>query len=404
MQTKLTQTISYSKALVLIIVLSIFSKELFTYYINDFGIDFFGYLSCIFIFLVYFKNFKTYTKLIYFLVFVFLTALCSVFIFNMPLFPVIKTFIPVVIIYTSNYYVLQKNNQWLDRIAKLYIKIAYYTAILGLLQFVLSIFGISILGGSLGRGIDSIAYEPSHYAAVIMPAVILTILQFKKYKLKAIILITALIGTVSLSAYLVLLLVISFYFVNRYKFVFILPLILLSIQFLNNSNSSFNDRFQSSQNVLNGRVDITKANLTVLSFGTNLEVALFSIKKNPVWGSGIGGHKTMYDRYYKNSEFKNSDAYGINNVSAHSLFIRIVSEFGIIGFIVYILMFLRLYIKKSKDKFHHIIFLACLSHFLVKLFKLGGYIDYGTPFFMCLLIVNYLVYKSKIKPINIISK
>ena len=397
MQNKLTQSFNHTKAIILILVLSVFSKEYCTFYINDFGIDFFGYTASIFIFILYLKKIKLNSKLFYFIVFSFLTGLISVIFFQMEFLPFFKTIIPIIIIYLSNYYIIEKNNGRLNKIIEIYIQIAYYAAILGIIQFLFSLIGINILNSKVIGRIDSITYEPSHFAAVILPAVIFTILQIKKYRLRAIVLLLSLIGTISLTSYLAVLIILSIYFSSRIKIIFIIPLFIISFQYLTKLNNNFNERYQSSKEILIGNNDITNSNLTVLSFATNLEVALFSIKQNPIWGSGIGGHKTNYERYYENTAFAKSDYYGFNSIPAHSLFIRIISELGLVGILIYITFFFRVYVKKSDDIIHHIIFLACLSHFVVKFFKLGGYIDYGTPFFTSLIIVNYLVYKSKLK-------
>lgn len=389
---------NYSKILIFIIVIGIFTKEQFTIYLNDFGFDFIGYLSCIFIFIFFQKKILNNKSFKNIFLYILVTGLISTTFFDLTIFNFLKSLIPIIIVYYTNFWVI-KNNK-LDKIFNLYIQIAFYSAILGLLQYVLSFVGINILNNKVIGRIDSIAYEPSHFAAIIMPAVIFTVLQFKKYKLKATILLLALVGTVSLSAFVVLLITLSIYYTNKYTLIFIIPLFFISLQYLSGFNENFSLRANDTVNIFKGSTDISDVNLTTLSFITNFKVALNSIKKNPIWGSGLGGHKNVYDNYYDNSSFKFNPNYGINSIPAHSLIIRIFSEFGILGFIGFLLFFFKFYVKESKNKIHHLIYLACLSHFLMKCFKLGGYIDYGTPFFMSVIIVNYLVFKSKTITVN----
>jgi hypothetical protein len=139
--------------------------------------------------------------------------------------------------------------------------------------------------------------------------------------------------------------------------------------------------------------DITNVGTTV-SMASNFDVALYTLKKSPLFGSGFGGHETMYHRRFQNNDFKNSWFYGLNYNSGHSLIIRVLSELGLIGFILIIYIIFSRYIKSSKSKVHHFIALACISHLICKSFKLGGYFDYGTPFFFCVLLVNHMNFKS----------
>ncbi|WP_129367701.1 hypothetical protein [Lutibacter sp. HS1-25] len=125
-------------------------------------------------------------------------------------------------------------------------------------------------------------------------------------------------------------------------------------------------------------------NLTVFSFATNLELAISNFIRTFGFGVGLGGHETMYKYYFSLSEW---DMYymGINSNSAHSLTIRVISEMGIIGILIYFNL-----IKgtlKMKNFNFQIISFAALSHFIVKSIKLGGYLDYGTIFFLVIIVL-----------------
>ena len=126
---------NYSKILIFIIVIGIFTKEQFTIYLNDFGFDFIGYLSCIFIFIFFQKkilNNKSFNNIF---LYILVTGLISTTFFDLTIFNFLKSLIPITIVYYTNFWVI-KNNK-LDKIFNLYIQIAFYSAILGLLQYVL---------------------------------------------------------------------------------------------------------------------------------------------------------------------------------------------------------------------------------------------------------------------------
>jgi O-antigen ligase len=124
---------------------------------------------------------------------------------------------------------------------------------------------------------------------------------------------------------------------------------------------------------------------------SNLIVAQENVKNNPLTGSGLGGNEETYYRLYSNSPFRLNYYYGLNAKSAHSLTIRIISELGILGFLLYLFTLIKNLFLMDRGVFRAIS-LACLSHFLCKTFKLGGIIDYGTPFFFAMLIINGLNY------------
>jgi O-antigen ligase len=158
----------------------------------------------------------------------------------------------------------------------------------------------------------------------------------------------------------------------------------------------FGSRFLGFQNYFKSR-DLNKVvTATSVSFLSNLEVAFESIKRNPLFGSGLGGHSEMYTLYFKESAFKYSYLYGTNSPSGHSLLIRILSEAGLMGFLAVGWGLFKVTLLRA-DNYHRIISLACIAHFFGKALKLGGYFDYGTPFFAMILVFNYWDYKQSLK-------
>jgi O-antigen ligase len=116
-------------------------------------------------------------------------------------------------------------------------------------------------------------------------------------------------------------------------------------------------------------------------------VAKFTLGKSPLLGSGLGGHEEMYYRRFANTAFQANYYYGLNAKAAHSLSIRILSELGLVGSALYLYTLVKS-VLFARRGIHYAISLGCLSHFLCKFFKLGGYIDYGTPFFFTILLLN----------------
>ena len=126
---------------------------------------------------------------------------------------------------------------------------------------------------------------------------------------------------------------------------------------------------------------------TPLSFVSNLNVAI-DVALSNFFGGGIGSHPLSYDEHFaKNSWIGFDYNYGLNKNSGHSLFIRIISEFG---FFIPLLIISYITIKFNKIKtfsLRKIILISCFSHFIAKFIKLGAYIDFGTPIFFSIIIV-----------------
>ena len=385
----------------ILFILTIFTKELFTVIIFSYMVDLFAYIFFILYFLLNLKKLFISSKYIIVLAIWLFTSIVTSTLFNLNLSLVLKQFVPITIIMLVCYDILYKRKFKLHTIFQFYVRISYYVAVFGIFQWTLSMFGINFLIKVPGL-LDSITYEPSHYATIIIPATVYSIMNNGILNRKSCILLLSLILTFSLTCYFVLILV---FLIPRLKFRSI-PLVVVSFMILS-------ALYQYSPERLIERLDsislVSKTlnysdrdtNLSVLSFVSNLDVALYSITKNPLFGAGIGGHESMYHKFFENSELRDHPWYGINDNSAHSLTIRILSEAGVIGFISFLFFLFRSYIpKKSLNKSlnnFHIISLCCLSHFMCKTFKLGGYFDYGTPFFFTMLLLNLLMYKYYVK-------
>ena len=379
----------------MMLVLTIFSKELFTWTVGGVMIDFYGYIFLGVVFLLSLPFLKINRLVLIGYVWLIISSLYMIYFHNIPLFPFLKQAIPISFIYFGTYHILSSYKGNLHKIFEIYIRISFYTALFGILQYFLNKISIPILIGSSGK-LDSIAYEPSHYAAIIMPAVIYTLFQYRTYKKEVIVFLFALIFTESLTSIAVLLVALA---IPRLRLLY-LPLIglffMAAFYILPHLHVDFQKRILGTISVIAAKdysTQTTDAG-TVASFASNLDVALYTSRQFLFTGSGLGGHETMYERRFTGTLFEHDWFYGLNQMSAHSLSIRILSEMGLLGFLIYVLFLFKTYIKRNEMLSFHLISLGCLSHFLCKTLKLGGYIDYGTPFFFCVLILNISLYKS----------
>ena len=99
-------------------------------------------------------------------------------------------------------------------------------------------------------------------------------------------------------------------------------------------------------------------------------------------------HNQSYDIFFRSNPWDGPDyQLGLNKNSAHSLSIRILSEFGYVGLLIFSYFFFYAFNKLKYDKMKLSMFFAALSHFISKSIKLGGYIDYGTPIFFAVILI-----------------
>ncbi|MBS1604118.1 MAG: hypothetical protein JST42_15725 [Bacteroidetes bacterium] len=381
-------------------VIAVFTKEIGSRNFLGIDFDFISYPFYILYFVVNItKTLNPKTAPVALLLYLSVSSIISIALLDLKFDGFLKQIIPIIIILTASFTILK--GRGIEQVFLLYVRITYWTAVFGIIQVILSsFFGVLILEKERGR-LDSIAYEPSHYAALLMPALIYTFINLRYFKKYFVVMLTALILTFNLTAYLVF---IALFTVARFSPIYLLisapAAYFVLFNVLPTLTTNFSTRFNDTFATLNGTKDIFTNNLqvngTTLSFFSNFEVAKSVLSASPLTGCGIGGHEEMYFRHFAGTPFVSNYYYGLNAKSAHSLSIRVLSELGIVGMALYIFTLIRNLIFSGKGV-HFAISLGCLGHFLCKSFKLGGYIDYGTPFFFTILILNAREYRSHFK-------
>lgn len=399
------------KVLLIGFIITFFSKDFFfNFYFKNIFIDIFSYTFFTLVFFFYVDLNISQWKKIYFITLIVLGIEINIKIINgFSIFPLLKQFLPIVIIYVTTYFFLKKNS--LNKIFDYYLKILFVACIFGIVQFILDHFFNIYLFQYIPRRIDSIFREPSHFASMIVPGLIYGIFNFKKYQLFTLVFVINLFLTFSFAGYLALLLTFILIFFTKEKLkIFFISLGLISLIIFviltidkKNVNNGFLSSILKNQIKLrdisktinlsdfNNYIDNDVRNLGIYSVSSNLVATANFLINNPL-GSGLGGHEEAYyyytNQYQMYGSFTQSDTmkkkrYGYNSKSAHSLLIRIVSEFGII-FIIFILLIIGkiiLNITRYTDE-EKIIIITCVSYFLFRFIKLGGYFDYGLYFFI----------------------
>lgn len=279
-------------------------------------------------------------------------------------------------------------------IIKVYVKMCVYVAIIG---YLLYFMGFNYIDGRL----NSIMKEPAHYVIVVIPAC------YYYFKVKKYLPFLIIFGTVILSNSSLgyvgcgLLLIIPNLTLQRVKYlVSLIPVVCIAFYFAYQELPFFKMRVDdtyNSLNVINTGKFKEDTNLSSYVLISNIFIAKNNISDHPL-GSGIGSHHYMHtQRYLKEMRppkyLRNQGRHVDNSFDANSLFTRLMSEFGIIGFV------LVLYVLWTGVKCYGSTNLYMAQgiyiYFLLKLFRDGHYFPPELFFFIWLFYFSFKENKAQ---------
>jgi len=145
--------------------------------------------------------------------------------------------------------------------------------------------------------------------------------------------------------------------------------------------------------------DFSRDNVNSSSFVlyNNYHIAIENFKENPLGGTGLGSHAVAFEKYSltKRAGILNID---FNKSDANSMFLRLLSETGLVGMIFIIGFIFKFYVVRSKihpESNHWIIGSAVLVIIILYLLRQGNYFINGFPIFMWIYYYNYIDFQNK---------
>ncbi|MDG2130416.1 MAG: hypothetical protein P8K08_20615 [Fuerstiella sp.] len=367
----------------LFLVLTIFSKELLGVSVAGSTIDFYQVTIAVAGLSLYFSQKKTFGLMAT------LTGILasSVAIFSYYETPISQTFLKqsaaVLFLYAGlGSYLLGCSEQ---KLASAYIRVCFWMAVFGIVQVILSLRGVDVYICLRGR-LDSLTSEPSHYAVAVGPCVYYCFRYSRTFaaRCRAVVIIGSVLMTVSATGVAVVSMAFALAFFRQARFAIVVllaaasPLLLTMIP-ADAVPEVISSRFTSMHEYFgNASEPWDTTNSTILSFGTNLDVAIAPLAEGRIFGNGFCGHEAAYHRRYSHTEFVHHRLYELNIRSAHCLGIRIISEFGIPG--ILFTMFTVWYFIVHRRSNLWCMFL--LVTFVGRMLKLGSWVDYGIPLFL----------------------
>jgi len=309
------------------------------------------------------------------------------------------------------FYMLFKINDYdIKGLFKIYLNIAFIIALIGIIQEVSFIIGFkpgydysSFLvwwGKDVSRDsfvkfgllrVNSILPEPADFCQTMVPALFVSLAAFGRssYRFlsrwKCLIIIAAYFLTFSTTGYLGVffaILLLLWNFKGTKGLIAALLIICAVFIFMYNNIIDFQLRVNDVFDILKGHINTRSMSMSAYALYSNAVVAYKSFLDNPIFGSGLGSHGISYFKYIGDMEAA-SGTFGVNYNDASSLFLRLLSETGIIGLLMFAVFFFRFFVLKRQDKTGYlwIINNAVLCTFFTRFLRAGHYFYEGFFFF-----------------------
>lgn len=333
-----------------------------------------------------------------------------------------KVYIGLMMSYFFYYYVILEYDENVELLFKWYLKGSFFVSLIGIFQFISFQIGFTpgynfgwILnkwsftpGGNFGLRINSIFAEPTHLAAVMSAAFFISIynvfvkepLFINRIQSLVIILVYLLSfsGLGQIGIFLTFLMFAINFGLVRYIFILI-PLAVLLFNFLYNNVKDFRERYDGIVELYTtGKFVLGKTHGSSFILYNNFHVAIKNFQSNPIFGSGIGSHPVAFEKY---SLAKNIAVYGFdfNSADANSMLLRLISETGIFGVTIFLIIMAKCYVKRDEENesYHWLISNGILIMILLNLFRQGHYFLNGFPFFVLMYIFNKISYNKFIE-------
>ncbi len=330
----------------------------------------------------------------------------------------LKIFLGVVLSASFYYYVLQYYEFDTKKMFGLYLKGAVIVSYIGIFQLISYrlhfrpgydyhwIFNKwGIVNGGFGMRVNSIFSEAAQFAIVLSPACFVAIhnlipgtTSYGLSRFQSIAIIIALLLSSSSTGYVGLFIILILFVINYGQvlyFVLGVVVVIVGAQVLYNNVDEFKSRVDSSVGLwVSEEMTIENINSSSFVLFNNYHIASENFKSNFLTGTGLGSHLIAYDKYSLTNAPGFLD-FSFNKADANSMFLRLLSETGLIGVIFIIVFIRRNFVKRDPyddENPNWIISNAILVLILLYMLRQGNYFLNGFPFFMWL---YYTVRKQK---------
>ena len=334
-------------------------------------------------------------------------------------FQFVKIFVGMLLSVSFYYYVLRHFKFDTVRLFKLYLKGSFIAAMIGVMQLVAFRLHITRLydfhwifnkwglafGSIGGIRVNSIFSEPSQCAIVLAPAAMVAAYEIllrrhnllKRYQAYIILFVEFFtFSSVGYIGFFLIFLLLAINFGRISMFLLVIVFGILVAVGLYQIVPEFQLRVDSTI-ALWVHQDYAVENVNTSSFVlyNNFHVAWESFKTNFLVGTGLGSHPVAFERY---SLTAGGDFLGFsfNQSDGNSLFIRLMSETGLLGLVFMFVLIRRHFVRRRQgDNQYWLISSSLLIIIILYLFRQGNYFVNGFPFFVWMYYYNSKVYREQ---------
>lgn len=328
------------------------------------------------------------------------------------------------LVYYNALYVLRFD---IKKVFSYYLLFAFWVALHGVIDNLLHYTGVHLTKVNFaGPGLYreyGIMGEPFYLAIALTPAVVYYLCYFnttwRKAKFRFLTLTLCYLLTYSSIAVLgfasgvFFSLYINDFFNARKSRMILLPVmiapIIFLVSFLVNNISLINVRFYDTTSLfMSGEIQAKEAgqsNSSTFALYSNYAIARDSFLESPLFGSGLGSHPLIYkETFLKYFPSNYLLMYGAQNQQdANSKFLRLMSETGLVGLVLFMYAFIHFFAPKRKMinpalKELGAINYSIFVYIVLCLVRNGNYINVGFFFFFFIYYITwYKISRRKIR-------
>lgn len=341
-----------------------------------------------------------------------ISSFVNVYLGNNTICYAVKQILGIFIMGSAYYLLFKINNFEFDRLFRIYLQIAVVVAIIGIFQEFSFLIGFKngydysnlIPKWILARTtagmlrVNSIFVEPSHFAITMAPALFVALSNILKNtgsclktKLGSMAIIVSYVLTFSAVAYVGMLISLWLIFRGHKKnlkhILLVLTLVPILMYVSYRYESEIHRRVDAVMELVTGSKKAIDVHHSVYMLVGHAFVACKSFMISPMFGHGLGSHPVSYDRFIRSGESYGFWREGIavtNREDASSLFVRLVSETGLVGTVAVLFFIFRFRVKKNGNEKLYTISNAVFVLFMMQLLKQGHYFYNGLFFFVWL--------------------
>ncbi len=431
------------RILVFLMVLSIFLDDFIVGYSNNdaraaSAFDFYYYYLIFLSFLTYFLfNQKKFPSLPGWFLKTILVLFTASFIAGSVAekisFSMLKQMIGIVFSSVAYYNVIRFTKFDVRRLFDIYLKISFWVAAIGVVEEALRVAGFNHLFDNTKRvsvgiyRVYSIMGEPYFLAVALIPAVYFYLgkmignkaFRDRRLLLRFGVIFACYIFTFSSAGFigLAIMFVMLAYSLGYFnpasgRFILLAVVTAIAAPIINPKEFSLSeitvrieDSFKafSSTKALDKKA-IAELNSSTFALYSNYLIAQKSFFANPLLGSGLGTHEATYNEYFETLFGKKFlKMYGMfNSKDGNSLFIRMMSETGVLGLILIIIFMFRFFVSRKNLEGEDAIYHLTINHgifivIVVRLLRTGNYISQGFFFFFFLYYITYIYLRKTSK-------